>query len=189
MIRKPLLSAMAMFAAFSASADEPAGTAYDFSFTSIEGEPLPFSDFEGKVVLVVNTASFCGFTRQYEDLQAVWEKYRDDSFVMLGVPSNDFGNQEPGTEAEIRNFCEVNYDLDFPMTTKVSVKGDDAHPFYKWAADRAGFAGKPRWNFHKYLIGPEGQLLDWFSSPTKPTSTKVTIAIEEQLRLLAAKSG
>ena len=156
-------------------------TAHDFDFTSIDGDPLPLSAFAGKAVLVVNTASRCGFTRQYGDLQTVWETYRDRGLVVLGVPSNNFGNQEPGTEAEIKRFCEVNFDVDFPMTEKVAVKGPEAHPFYRWAAEELGANAAPGWNFHKYLVGPDGKLADWFPSPIAPTSTAVTKAIEGQL--------
>lgn len=163
-----------------AAADSPK-TAHDFEFTSIEGEPLPLSRFKGKAVLVVNTASLCGFTHQYGDLQQTWERYRDRGLVVLGVPSNDFGGQEPGTAAEIKKFCEINFDVDFPMTTKVRVKGAKAHPFYRWSAQTLGSDATPRWNFHKYLIGPDGRLVDWFSTQTKPTSAKVTKAIEAQL--------
>ncbi len=155
--------------------------AHDFAFTSIEGNILPMSVFEGKTVLVVNTASLCGFTPQYLELQALWSRYRDRGLIVLGVPSNDFGSQEPGTAHEISTFCEVNYGIDFPMTDKVQVKGDAAHPFYRWAARQVGFAGKPRWNFHKYLIGPDGRLINWFSSPTKPTAARVVEAIEALL--------
>ena len=137
--------------------------------------------FNGKTVLIVNTASRCGFTRQYDDLQALWERYRDLGLVVLGVPSNDFGNQEPGTASQIKSFCEVNFNVDFPMTSKVAVKGKDAHPFYRWAAQQLGSSAKPRWNFHKYLISPDGQLVDWFSTPTSPTSKRVLRAIEAQL--------
>ncbi len=173
--------ALAMFAMpFAASAKDDR-TAHDFAFTSIDREPLPLSSFEGKVVMVVNTASRCGFTHQYTNLQTVWERYRDRGLVVLGVPSNDFGGQEPGSEAEIKEFCEVNFDVDFPLTEKVRVKGKEAHPFYRWASDELGMAAKPRWNFHKYLIGPDGQLVDWFSTATSPTSQKVTRAIEAQL--------
>ena len=165
---------------FAAVAKSP-GSAFDFTFTSIEGEPMPLSHFEGKVVLVVNTASRCGFTHQYADLQSVWERYRDRGLVLLGVPSNDFGGQEPGSEAEIKEFCEVNFNVDFPLTTKVRVKGEEAHPFYRWASEELGASANPRWNFHKYLIGPDGQLAGWFSTSTAPTSEKVTRAIEAQL--------
>ncbi len=167
------------------SAPQSAGannmTFHDFEFTAIEGDPLPASDFEGKAVLVVNTASFCGFTKQYEQLQQTWDSYKDRGLVVLGIPSNDFGSQEPGTEAEIKEFCETNFAIDFPMTTKQRVKGADAHPFYQWARDQVGMVGSPKWNFHKYLIGTDGELIDWFSTPTSPTSAKMTKAIEAAL--------
>jgi len=163
------------------ASDEQGRSAHDFTFTSIDGDPLPMSSFAGKAVMVVNTASHCGFTDQYADLQDLWSRYRDRGFVMVGVPSNDFGAQEPGTEAEIKQFCEVNFDVDFPLTEKARVRGADAHPFYKWAAGEAGVMAKPRWNFHKYLIGPDGTLVDWFSTPTSPTSNKVVEAVESVL--------
>ena len=156
-------------------------SAHDFAFTSIEGDPLPLSAFAGKVLLVVNTASLCGFTRQYGDLQEVWSRYRDSGLVVLGVPSNDFGGQEPGSEAEIKNFCEVNFDVDFPLTEKERVAGEGAHPFYAWALGELGPEAGPRWNFHKYLVGPEGRLVGWFPTRTKPTAPEVTEAIEAQL--------
>jgi glutathione peroxidase len=158
-----------------------AQSAHDFTFTSIEGEPLPLSQFRGKVVLVVNTASFCGFTKQYDGLQAVWDRYRDRGLVVLGVPSNDFGNQEPGTVAEIKSFCEVNFAIDFPMTEKVHVKGGDAHPFYRWALEALGPEARPRWNFHKYLVGADGSLVGWFPTATKPTSGEVIDAISSEI--------
>ena len=178
-----LIAALSIFTSTPVIAEDT--NAYDFSFTSIEGEPLPLANFSGKVIMVVNTASFCGFTNQYKALQAVWERYRDRGFVVLGVPSNDFGGQEPGNETEIKTFCELNYGIDFPLTTKVQVKGENAHPFYKWAAREKGALTKPRWNFHKYLVGRNGRLVEWFSTPTKPPATKVTRVIEEQL----ARSG
>jgi glutathione peroxidase len=172
-----------------AFAEESGRTAHDFTFTSIEGKDLPLSEFRGKVVLVVNTASQCGFTHQYADLQNVWSRYRDQGFVLLGVPSNDFGGQEPGSEEEIKTFCEVNFNVDFPLTSKVHVKGDSAHPFYRWAGRKAGAMGQPRWNFHKYLIGPDGEFVDWFSTPTSPTSGKVTSAIEKELAKAQVRGG
>jgi glutathione peroxidase len=156
-------------------------SAYDFTFTSIEGQPMPLADFAGKALLVVNTASQCGFTKQYAALQEVWQRYRDRGLIVIGVPSNDFGSQEPGSEAEIKQFCSVNFDVDFPMTAKVSVSGAKAHPFYRWAAEEAGFGAKPRWNFHKFLIAPDGKLADWFSTMTSPTSGRVIQAIEAAL--------
>jgi len=152
-------------------------TAHDFTFTSIEGDRLPLSRFKGKALLVVNTASFCGFTYQYDGLQKVWERYRDSGLVVLGVPSNDFGNQEPGTEADIKAFCEVRY-IDFPLTEKVKVRGAEAHPFYKWAARELGAGAAPRWNFHKYLISRNGVLVTHFPSAVEPGSEKVIQAIE-----------
>ncbi len=158
-----------------------AATAYDFDFTSIDGQPMPLSQYKGKAILVVNTASFCGFTGQYEGLQALWDEYRDRGLVVLGVPSNDFGGQEPGTAEEIKAFCTVNYAVDFPMTEKVAVKGADAHPFYRWTAQELGAMSKPRWNFYKILISPDGRPVKWFASTTSPRSGKLRRAVEEVL--------
>ena len=156
-------------------------SAFAFAFTSIEGEPMPLTDFAGKTLLVVNTASFCGFTRQYAALQELWERYRDRGLVVLGVPSNDFGGQEPGSESEIKQFCEVNFSVDFPLTTKEHVKGEAAHPFYRWAGRELGPAAEPRWNFHKYLVSPDGRLVAWFPTMMSPTSNEVTEAVEAHL--------
>ena len=153
----------------------------DIAFTSIEGEPLPMSEFAGKAVLVVNTASLCGFTYQYAGLQDVWERYREKGLVVLGVPSNDFGAQEPGEEAEIKHFCEVNFDVDFPLTTKQTVKGKDAHPFFQHVATTLGEDQLPRWNFHKYLIDTNGRLIDAWPSRVEPGSEEITNAIERVL--------
>ena len=131
-------------------------TAHDFSFTAIDGKPLPLADLQGKAVLVVNVASKCGLTPQYEGLEALYRDYRDQGLVVLGVPSNQFAGQEPGTEADIQDFCTLNYGVDFPMTSKTEVIGQEAHPFYKWAKAELGEAGEPKWNFHKILIGPDG---------------------------------
>ena len=165
-----------------ASADSgPTAGAHDFAFEAIEGGPLPLASFEGKAVLVVNTASFCGYTHQYSALQALWERYRARGLVVLGVPSNDFGAQEPGSEADIKEFCTLNYDVQFPMTTKQHVRGDDAHPFYRWAAEALGTTAAPRWNFHKYLVAPDGRLVAWFPTATPPDADDVIDAIEEHL--------
>ncbi len=185
-----ILTALLLLAPASAPAEEPApSNAHGFHFTSIDGDPLPMARFSGKAVLVVNTASFCGFTPQYDDLQAVWEGYRERGLVVLGVPSNDFGGQEPGSEAEIKEFCEVNFAIDFPMTSKVKVKGGEAHPFYRWAAETLGPEAAPRWNFHKYLVSPDGQLVGWFPTRTAPTEEQVRRAIERHLPGPAAKTG
>ena len=157
---------------------------YDFEFTSIEGEKLPLSRYRGKPVLLMNTASFCGYTPQYQDLEAVWKRYRDKGLVVIGVPSNDFGAQEPGSAAEIKQFCELNYSVDFPLTEKQEVIGKDAHPFYRWIAEQLGEGALPRWNFHKYLIAPDGSLAGTWPSQVRPTDKAVTGEIEQ---LLAAK--
>ncbi len=156
-------------------------SAHDFEFTSIDGEPLAMSTFAGKAVLLVNTASFCGYTPQYKGLQALWRTYRKRGLVVLGVPSNDFGGQEPRAEAEIKKFCETNFDVDFPMTAKQKVVGSGAHPIYRWIVDQLGEGAAPRWNFHKYLIDPNGQLAATWPTAVKPLSTEVTAAIEALL--------
>lgn len=165
-----------------AQAEEaPVHTAYDFEFVSIDGEPLPLSEFEGKVLLVVNTASKCGFTNQYTGLQALYDTKKDKGLVILGVPSNDFGGQEPGTEAEIKEFCQNHYAVTFPMTSKSVVSGKEAHPFYKWAREQVGWPGAPKWNFHKYVIGRDGKLVDYFSSMTAPDSANLEMKLDEAL--------
>ena len=155
-------------------------TAHDFTFENIDGGPLPLSDFAGKTVLLVNTASMCGFTAQYEALQAVYDKYRDAGLVVLGVPSDDFGGQEYDSADEIKQFCEINYGITFPMTDKVRVKGDNAHPYYQWVAAQ-GRMKLPRWNFYKHVIDADGNLVEWFASTTSPDSSKVINAIEKEL--------
>ena len=161
--------------------DEDDISAWSFSFIAIDGQPLPLSRFQGRAVLVVNTASQCGFTPQYQGLQSLYRKYRDRGLTVLGVPSNDFGGQEPGDAAEIRHFCASRYGIDFPLTDKVRVAGDEAHPFFLWAAKEMGPLAQPRWNFHKYLIAPDGRLVDWFSSATEPEATSVCHSIETHL--------
>ena len=178
-MRRLLFALAILFAAAPAVAGLK--SAHDFSFTSIDGAPMPLDELSGKAVLVVNTASFCGFTHQYAGLQALWQRYRDKGLVVLGVPSNDFGGQEPGTEAEIKEFCEVNFDVDFPLTEKVSVRGAAAHPFYKWARDELGAEAAPRWNFHKYLVAPDGRLVGWFPTRERPDSQRLTAAIDAVL--------
>ena len=145
-------------------------SAHDFSFTAITGGDIKLADYKGQTLLVVNTASECGFTPQYGDLQRLAERYKDRGLVVLGVPSNDFGAQEPGTEAEIHDFCTATYSVDFPMTAKQKVIGDDAHPFYKWVANEGGDEAVPGWNFHKLLIGPDGGFIKSFSPKVTPMS-------------------
>jgi glutathione peroxidase len=155
--------------------------AYRFEFTSIDGDSLPLEAWRGRPVLVVNTASYCGYTPQYGDLQALWQRYRRGGLVVLGVPSNDFGGQEPGSAAEIKQFCAAGYAVDFPLTEKYRVVGADAHPFYRWIAEELGEAGTPRWNFHKYLVGPDGQLVGTWPSQVGPTDRRITSEIDRLL--------
>ncbi|HEX6143245.1 MAG TPA: glutathione peroxidase [Geminicoccaceae bacterium] len=177
-----LLTLLAVMAGSAGETPAEAGSAHDFGFVSIEGEPMPLRNFAGRPVLVVNTASLCGFTYQYAGLQDLFERYRDRGFVLIGVPSNDFGNQEPGSEAEIKDFCEVNFDIDFPLTEKQVVKGDGSHPFFAHVRAELGDAAGPNWNFHKYLVGPEGELLGAWPSRVEPTSALITSRIEEVLQ-------
>lgn len=178
-MRTILSTVVAGLLAMTAVPDAHAASAYDFQFTSIDGKPMPLSAYKGKTLLVVNTASECGYTPQYADLEKTWKTYKDKGLVVVGVPSNDFGGQEPGSEAEIKKFCEANYDVDFPLTTKNVVKGADAHPFYKWANAQAG---DPKWNFHKYVIGPDGTLAGSFNSKVKPDAPELVQAIETSLK-------
>ena len=155
-------------------------SAFDFAFTSIDGTPMPLEAYKGKVLLVVNVASFCGLTPQYEGLEALSRQYRDRGLVVIGVPANDFGAQEPGTEVEIREFCTTNFAVDFPMTAKVPVVGAAAHPFYQWAVAELGADAAPKWNFHKYLVGRDGRVTS-FGSRTAPDAPELVGAIEAAL--------
>lgn len=167
-----------------AFASRNAMTAHDYSFTAIDGTPLPMTQFRGKAVLLVNTASQCGFTPQYTQLEEIWTRYRSRGLVVLGVPSNDFGGQEPGSSAEIKSFCEANFDVDFPLTEKQVVVGKGAHPLYKWLAKSLGDDSVPKWNFHKYLISGKGDALAFFPTTTKPDAPVVIQAIEAELARL-----
>lgn len=158
-----------------------ASSAHDFSFTSIDGGALPLEAYAGKVVLVVNTASRCGFTPQYDDLQALYDAYQDQGLVVLGVPSGDFGGQELDDAKAIKEFCSVNFNITFPMADKTRVKGGSAHPFYRWAGEELGMIARPRWNFHKYLIGRDGKLITWFAPTTSPNSAKLRATVEDAL--------
>jgi glutathione peroxidase len=157
-------------------------SAHDFAFPGIDGGIVRLADWSGRPVLVVNTASRCGFTRQYDGLQTLWERYREEGLVVVGVPSDDFGGQELDSEAEVKEFCEVNFAIDFPMTGITPVKGASAHPFYVWARRALGPDKAPGWNFHKYLVAPDGRLVAAFPSGVEPTSSEITSAVE---RLLA----
>jgi len=155
-------------------------TAYAFTFKGLDGGEIPLSSYAGYPMLVVNTASLCGYTPQYAGLQALWTRYRDRRLLVLGVPSNDFGGQEPGGAMDIHATAQSEYHVTFPITEKVTVKGKDAHPFYKWAATERPLEG-PRWNFHKYLIGRDGYLKAGFTSAIEPTDPLIIAAIEREL--------
>ena len=155
--------------------------AYDFNFKDLDGSPLNLSNYKGKVIVAINVASQCGFTNQYEDMQQVWEKYQSKGIVILGIPSNDFGKQEPGSNEDIKNFCEAKFGISFPMTEKVSVKGSEAHPFYIWAQKNYGNLAIPKWNFHKIIIDKNGKIAETFSSITNPSSKKFIKALEKLL--------
>ena len=153
---------------------------YDFKINSITGDIIDLSEFKGKPVLIVNTASYCGFTKQYEDMQKLWENYREKGLVVLGIPSNSF-NQEKNNNNEVKEFCEVNFNINFPMTEITNVKGDDAHEIYKWAKENYGKSAVPKWNFYKILINKEGKIEDTYASLTNPTSKKIISKIESLL--------
>ena len=182
MIRAMLYSLFLIFAGLfpSNTADSYTLNAYDFSFKDIDGNDLKFKDYKGKVLLVVNVASKCGFTGQYEGLQSVWDKYKDKDFVLIGIPSNDF-YQEYKDEKDVKNFCELTFGVNFPMTSITAVRGSSAHPFYKWAKVTYGNKTIPKWNFHKILVNKEGKIIDTFSSTTKPDSKKVISKIDSLL--------
>jgi glutathione peroxidase len=157
---------------------------YDFSMKSIDGDTIPLSSYRGKVLLLVNVASRCGFTPQYEDLEALYRKYQDRGFAILGFPANNFLGQEPGTDAEIKEFCTLTYGVTFPMFSKISVKGDDQHPLYRYLTSgeaNPSMGGDVKWNFQKYLVGRDGKVLAKFGSRVKPLSEELTAALESAL--------
>ena len=153
---------------------------FDFKIQSINGEMIDFDKFKNKVILLVNTASFCGFTKQYNDLQNLWEKYQTKDLIVLGVPSNSF-NQEQSNDDEVKKFCEVNFNITFPLTTITDVKGDKSHEIFKWAKKNFGNSAVPKWNFHKILINRNGKIQKTFNSFTNPMSDKITSEIEKIL--------
>jgi len=153
---------------------------FDFKIDSISGEVINFSDYTGKVVLLVNTASYCGFTKQYTDLQLLWDTYKSKGLIVLAIPSNSF-NQEKKSNKEVKEFCEVNFNINFPISKITKVKGNDSHEIFKWAKDNYGKSAIPKWNFHKILINKDGKIEETFTSFTKPTSNKLIKKIEQIL--------
>ncbi len=155
-------------------------TAYDFSFTSIEGTPMPLDAYRGKAMLVVNTASFCGYTPQYKGLEALWQNYKNKGLVLIGVPSDSFA-QEYNDNAKIKKFCETNYSITFPLTESNDVTGKNAHPFYQWVREVGGRVAVPSWNFNKVLISADGKFVRTFKSDVKPDSPELQAALDEAL--------
>jgi glutathione peroxidase len=162
-----------------------AKSVYDFTLKNAKGQDVKLSDYRGKVVMLVNVASKCGYTPQYEGLQKIYERYKDQGFTILGIPANNFGAQEPGTDEEIQQFCRINYGVTFPVFSKISVKGDDKHPLYKYLTEKETnpqFAGEIKWNFNKFLVSKDGKIIARFESADKPEDAKVTEAIESALK-------
>ena len=181
-MKKKLLVGLTIFMFFfkNVSAGNYEKVFYDFKIESISGEIIDFSEYKDKVILIVNTASYCGFTKQYAELQELWSKYKSKGLIVLGVPSNSF-NQEKKNNKDVKKFCEVNFDINFPLSSITDVKGENVHELFKWAADNHGKSAIPKWNFYKILINKEGKVEDTYSSFTKPMSNKIIKKIESIL--------
>jgi len=154
--------------------------AYKFSFNSIDGKIVNLKDFKGKPILIINTASLCGFTNQYADIELLYDNYKENGLVVIGIPSNDFGSQELSSNTKVKEFCTTNFDISFLLTEITKIKGQNGHPFFKWIKQEAGFLAFPKWNFYKYLINNKGELVSWYTSTTNPKSDK----IEKELQKL-----
>ena len=170
-----------MFSFFNKSMSNNSKIFYDLNINSINGDELNIAEMNGKTILLVNVASNCGFTKQYDELQQLYDEYKNRGLIVIGVPSNQFGGQEPGTESEIKDFCETNFNITFPITSKYDVKGLNAHPIYLWAKETYGKSAVPKWNFHKILINKEGKIEDTYLSFTNPLSNKITKKLEQIL--------
>ncbi len=170
-----------MFGLFTKASANYTNLAYEYNFNGIDGNKINLEDFKDKVIVVVNVASRCGYTPQYEDLQELWSNYKEKNLVVIGIPTNNF-KQEPGSNKQIKDFCETNFGINFPMTEKINVIGKDAHPFYKWAKQNHGMGAIPKWNFHKIIIGKNGKVANTFASFTKPSSKKFINFIEEEIK-------
>ena len=180
-MKQSLIIFLLMFGILEKASANYSKLVYDFEFNSIDGNKIKLIGFKNKVLVVVNVASRCGYTPQYEGLQMLWSNYKNKNLVVIGVPTNNF-KQEPGNNKEIKDFCETNFGINFPMTEKISVIGKDAHPFYKWAKKNHGIGAIPKWNFHKIVIGKNGKVIDTFASFTKPTSDKFLDIIEKEIK-------
>ena len=180
-MKKIFIIATIMFSFFSKTNANYEQLAYEFSFKSIDGGKINLQNYKGNVLVLVNVASRCGFTNQYEDLQNLWSNYKDKNLVVIGIPTNNF-KQEPGSNKDIKDFCETNFNIDFPMTEKMDVIGGNAHPFFKWAKENYGRSAIPKWNFHKIIIGKDGKVAKTFASITKPSSKKFIDLIEKEIK-------
>jgi glutathione peroxidase len=180
-MRKLIILFIIMFSLFSKGNAQYDQLATDFSFKSVDGSALNLAEHKGKVIVVVNVASRCGFTNQYEGLQTLWKTYKDKGVLVVGVPSNNF-RQEPGSNKEIKDFCEATFGIDFPITEKQNVLGSDAHPFFIWAKKNYGSGAIPKWNFHKIIIGKNGKVVETLASVTKPSSKKFISIIEQEIK-------
>jgi len=181
MIRKIIILIIIMFSFFSKVNAQYDQLATNFKFAGIDGDLIDFRQYKNKVIVVVNVASRCGFTNQYEDLQMLWTNYKDNGLIVIGVPTDNF-KQEPGTNKEIKDFCETTFGIDFPITEKTNVIGKDSHPFYIWAKENHGRSAIPKWNFHKIIIGKDGKVADTFASITKPSSNKFLKIVDQELK-------
>jgi len=179
--KKIIYTFVIMFSFFNNGNAEYEKKFFDFVINDINENKIDLSTFKNKTVLLVNVASNCGFTKQYAELQTLYEQYKDKGLIVLGVPSNQFGGQEPGSNSEIKDFCETNFNITFPMTGKFDVKGENAHPIYLWAKENHGKSTIPKWNFHKILINKEGKVEETYASFTNPMSKKLIKKIEEIL--------
>ena len=180
MLRRYLL-VITMFGFFSNLSAQYTNLAYEYTFDGIDGNKINLDKYKNKIIVVVNVASRCGYTPQYEGLQNLYTNYKDKNLVVVGVPTNNF-KQEPGSNKEIKDFCETNFGINFPITEKTNVIGKNAHPFYKWAKENHGIGAIPKWNFHKIIIGKNGKVIDTFASFTKPTSNKFLKTIEKEIK-------
>ena len=180
-MKKIFIIIIIMFSFFSKTNAGYEKLAHEFSFKSIDGGKINLQNYKDNVIVVVNVASRCGFTNQYEDIQNLWLKYKNKNLVVVGVPTNNF-KQEPGSNKDIKDFCETNFNISFPMTKKMDVIGENAHPFFKWAKENHGRSAIPKWNFHKIIIGKDGKVADTFASITKPSSKKFISLIEEKIK-------
>ena len=180
-MKKIFIILIIMFSFFSKGSANYTQLAHEFVFNGIDGQTINLRDYKEKVIVIVNVASRCGFTKQYNDLQNLWTDYKDNDLIVIGIPTNDF-KQEPGSNKDIKDFCETNFNINFPITEKINVLGEKAHPFYRWAKENYGKGAIPKWNFHKIIIGKNGKVVDTFASITNPSSKKFVNFIEEQIK-------